>query len=389
MTYSVYQHWDPLKVCALGRSYPPEFYSWIQNKKVRKLFEKIAVETEEDYQNIIKTLKSFDVKIVRTCIPEETFFQGKHISPPMTPRDITTMIGKKFYYSDGGLTFSIFYNNVKDPTWPKCNSLKEFYALPQNIIDECFKVHKLQDLLDLDKIKKKLFIEQYQDILGLIQEQTNQIIPTCDTYSTIYSSGAMVSRIGRDLYFGTANYNDNIDDLKQAIDQEFPDTRNHIINTGGHGDGTYCPVAPGLIISLRDVPTYADTFPDWEVIYLPNQSWSKVKPFLDLKKVNGGKWWIPGFEYDQAVIDTVASWLDHWTGYVAETVFDVNMLIIDPKNVMIFNYNKKVFDALDRYGITAHVVPFRHRYFWDGGIHCVTCDLDREGSMQDYFPERG
>ena len=71
-----------------------------------------------------------------------------------------------------------------------------------------------------------------------------------------------------------------------------------------------------------------------------------------------------------------------------ETVFDVNMLIIDPKNVMVFNYNKQVFDALDRYGITPHIVPFRHRYFWDGGIHCVTLDLHREGTMQDYFPNR-
>jgi hypothetical protein len=60
-----------------------------------------------------------------------------------------------------------------------------------------------------------------------------------------------------------------------------------------------------------------------------------------------------------------------------------------PKNVIVFNYNKQVFDALDRYGITPHIVPFRHRYFWDGGIHCVTSDLHREGTMQDYFPERG
>ena len=89
------------------------------------------------------------------------------------------------------------------------------------------------------------------------------------------------------------------------------------------------------------------------------------------------------------MVDLVETWLGHWTGYVEETVFDVNMLIIDPKNVMVFNYNKLVFDALERYGITPHVVPFRHRYFWDGGIHCVTTDLDRSGTMQDYFSQRG
>jgi hypothetical protein len=148
-------------------------------------------------------------------------------------------------------------------------------------------------------------------------------------------------------------------------------------------------VCPGLIISLKDVPTYKDTFPDWEVVYLPGQSWEKVLPFLRLKEKNKGKWWIPGFEYDNEVINVVEQWLGHWTGYVEETVFDVNMLIIDPKNVMVFNYNKKVFDALERYGITPHIVPFRHRYFWDGGIHCITSDIHREGTIQDYFPQRG
>jgi len=172
------------------------------------------------------------------------------------------------------------------------------------------------------------------------------------------------------------------------MDLEFSNYRNNVVNTGGHADATYCPVCPGLIISLRDVPTYADTYPGWEVVYLPGQSWDKVRPFLDLKEKNRGKWWIPGFEYDQAVIDIVEQWLGHWTGYVEETVFDVNMLIVDPKNVIVFNYNKKVFDALDRYGITPHVVPFRHRYFWDCGLHCVTSDIHREGTMQDYFKER-
>jgi hypothetical protein len=184
------------------------------------------------------------------------------------------------------------------------------------------------------------------------------------------------------------DYNQNQNDLKKILEQEFPQTRNHIVNTGGHGDGTYCPVCPGLIISLNDVPTYADTFPGWEVIYLPGQSWNMVRDFLKLKEKNRGRWWIPGFEQDQAVVDTVETWLSHWTGYVEETVFDVNMLIVDPKNVILFNYNKQVFDALDRYGITPHVVPFRHRYFWDGGIHCITSDLHREGVMQDYFPEK-
>ena len=48
--YSVYQHWDPLKVCVVGKTYPPEFFSWIKESDTRRRFEKLAEETEEDYQ---------------------------------------------------------------------------------------------------------------------------------------------------------------------------------------------------------------------------------------------------------------------------------------------------------------------------------------------------
>jgi hypothetical protein len=375
--YSVYQHWDPLKVCVVGRSYPPEFYSWIKIPHVRTLFEKIAIETEEDYQAIIKKLKEFGVDVMRPTIPNNVFLNGKYLPPPMTPRDYFLSVGKTFY-ENFSFNFSHFYNDVKADSWPHCHTYEEFLTLPTYIQEECVNVHKIDLYKDVSS--------SYNHIFSNIKAQGNIIK---SHVGSGLLNGAMVSRIGKDLYFGTESYSQDTVSHKNFVDREFTNTRNHIVNTGGHSDGTYCPVCPGLIISLKDIPTYQDTFPDWEVVYLPNQSWDAVRPFLDLKAKNKGKWWIPEFEDNQDVIDTVETWLDHWTGYVEETVFDVNMLIIDPKNVIVFNYNKQVFDALDRYGITAHIVPFRHRYFWDGGIHCVTSDLHREGTMQDYFPERG
>ena len=390
MTYSVYQHWDPLKVCVVGRSYPPEFYSWIKTPHVKKLFERIAVETEEDYQGIIKLLKRFGVEVLRPDLPETPFVDGKFLPPPMTPRDYTAMIGDTFYYNDSQGYFPNFkdgYNNIKDSAWPECNSIEEFKLLPNWIQDECINVHKLVEHATtkvVESINGSVY-GCYDKILDQIKNQGNIIKKNIGPEI----NGAMVSRIGRDLYFGTLKETSNLKEIYQLANSEFLNTRNHVVNTGGHSDGTYCPVCPGLIISLCDIPTYKDTFPDWEVVYLPKQSWAAVGSFLKLKEKNQGRWWIPGFEHDQDVVNLVESWLEHWTGYVEETVFDVNMLIIDPKNVAVFNYNKQVFDALQRYGITPHIVPFRHRYFWDGGIHCVTSDLHREGTMQDFFPGRG
>ena len=376
MTYSVYQHWDPLKVCVVGRGYPPEFYSWITVPHVRSLFERIAIETEEDYQAIIKKLQKFGVEILRPNLPSVNFYNGLPVAAPMYPRDFSIMIGEMFYFSENSYNFGHFYFNIKKNDWPECHEEQDLYKLPENIKNKCIEEYNIYKLNYLRE-------NCYNDILQHIANQGNTVFDKIMHEAT----GSMTTRIGKDLYFGT-NPGQDISRLKNIIDQKYTTTRNHIVDTAGHSDGTYCPVCPGLIISLKDVPTYADSFPGWEVIYLPNQSWSAVKPFLDLKRKNQGRWWIPGFEYDKDVVSVVETWLGHWTGYVEETVFDVNMLIIDPKNVMVFGYNKQVFDALDRYGITPHIVPFRHRYFWDGGIHCVTSDLHREGEMQDYFPER-
>ena len=376
MTFAVYQHWDPLKTCVVGRSHPPEFYSWITVPHVRSLFERIAEETEEDYQNLIALLHRFNVQTVRPNLPDTPWIRDNwRAVPPMCPRDHMVMIGETFY-NNYVFNFGKHYTAMRKEDWPDCASLEEFYQLPKEIQDHCDQHYGFTNQVRA--------MQCYQPVIDLVTAQGNQI--KNNFHSQI--NGAMVARIGKDLFFGTESYFTDTAALQTLVDSEFVDTRNHVINTGGHSDGTYCPVAPGLIISLKDVPTYAETFPGWEVVYLPNQSWEQVRPFMELKQKNQGRWWIPGFEHDQDVVDVVETWMKHWTGYVEETVFDVNMLIINPTNVAVFNYNKQVFDALERFGITPHVVPFRHRYFWDGGLHCVTADLDREGTVKDFFPGR-
>ena len=49
MTYQVFQHWDPLQVCVVGMTYPPDYYHWIQDRNTRQRFQTLAEETEADY----------------------------------------------------------------------------------------------------------------------------------------------------------------------------------------------------------------------------------------------------------------------------------------------------------------------------------------------------
>ena len=377
--YSVYQHWDPLKTCVVGRCYPPEFFSWIKDSRLRNQFEKIAIETEEDFQQIVKKLKTFNVEVLRPNLPENNFINGQYLKPPITPRDYMVMIGTTLYH-DYQYWYNV-YGSCKQEHWPGFGEIEKYDDLDPDI-----QAHLWSNGLGEQQNQRNCYSEIWKQIEknGNTIAQNKFIDPP-----GLQINGANVSRLGKDLYFAT--WQDGgpvLPQYQQYLDETFTDTRNHVVNTGGHGDGCYCPVTPGLIFSIYDVPRYEKTFPDWEVVYLENQGWKQVTDWEELKGKNDGKWWIPGCEKDQDVINTVTTYLDHWVGFVEETVFDVNMLIIDPKNVMVFSYNDRVFEALDRYGITPHVVPFRHRFFWDGGIHCVTLDLDRHGKMKNYFPNR-
>lgn len=332
---------QPLEACVVGMSYPPEFYSKIKNSKVRSVMERIAIETEEDYQQMVKLLQGFGVEVYRPEMETANNFaeymlileDGRewYQPPPMHPRDYLLVVGDQFFYRR-----------------PRGGEYRDFY----------------QHIYDRIATDKKYDYHTTADI-------TNIHGPSC-------------TRVGKDLYFDDQYYL-----APEIFEKYFPDYRCHLVQTEGHSDGVFCPVTPGLIVSLYDYQGYAKTFPGWEVVYLEHHGWIKpeLRPFLQLKNKNQGKWWIPGEEMNDDVIDFVNSWLTQWMGYVEETVFDVNMLVIDEKNVLCIHENEKVFKALERYGITPHLCNFRHRFFWDGGLHCNTLDLRRRGPRLDYFPD--
>jgi glycine amidinotransferase len=368
--YNVYQHWDKLKVCVVGKSYPPEFYSFIQNKKLRNLFEKIAFETNEDFDNLEKLIQSFGVKTIRPNTPNinavEFVMKGERIPPPisMIPRDQMIMIGDKFFlfpYDHISRKSSIDYYMDKDTN--------------ANLAE-----------------KTRNFANWWEPIINDISAAGNTIIKdTHDSLLKLLHCNGIV-RCGKDLYFGVNGDDDKLLTLglKKLQQKYFQNYRSHQVKSYGHVDGVFKPVVPGLIMSIKDTEEipYHEEFPDWEVVYLPNESLDKVMGWYNLKEKNRGSWWIKGHENDDELIEFVEIWLKDWIGYVEETVFDVNMLMIDQKNAIVCGYNKVAFDAFERYGVTPHLINLRHRYFWDGGVHCSTADLNRESTLQDYFPER-
>jgi len=325
-----YATFDPLKHCWIGSGFKTEWFSDLdiyKNDKIMDPIKKIAEETEEDYQTLEKILKDANVKTYRSWLDIDKVGSLKNIfRPPVNPRDHFAVIGEKIYAVPGGFP-------------------------------------------------------GYADVLKQIDRKNLEIVNATGVVAT-----CNICRVGKDLYWDydiAGNSHEIVDSMTKKWQGE--GFRVHTSNRGYHSDGAFCVVKPGCIVSLNAVQNYKDEFPGWEVCYVPDQSWDKVKPFLKIKDKVGGRWWLKGEEHNDQLIEFVNTWLTDWVGYVEETVFDVNMLSIDQNTIICNNYNKEVFDHFKKHKVEPIVFNFRHRYFWDGGVHCITQDLYREGTQEDYF----
>ncbi len=325
-----YATFDPLKHCWIGSGFKVEWFSDLpiyKNKKIMDPLKRIAEETEEDYQSLEKILKDAGVETYRSFLDIDKVKSIKNVfRPPVNPRDHFAVIGDKIY------------------------------AVGSNS-------------------------EGYADVLKQIGGKNIVLEP--NTPGSLNT--ATICRVGKDLWWDL--HPDTEQETIEKYTEEWTNNgfRVHTSNRGYHSDSAFCVVRPGCIVSLYNVQDYKAEFPGWDVLYLPDQSWSKVSPFLDIKAKVGGQWWLKGEEHNDQLIEFVNTWLKDWVGYVEETVFDINMLSLDQNTIICNTYNKDVFDHFKKHKVEPVLFNFRHRYFWDGGVHCITQDLYREGTQEDYF----
>ena len=100
------------------------------------------------------------------------------------------------------------------------------------------------------------------------------------------------------------------------------------------------------------------------------------------------RWWVDGVDL-QIFNNAVLKYASDWIGNYLETVFEVNMLVVDEKNICVIVENDKICRQLEELGFTVHVINFECRGFWDGGLHCLTVDIHRLGDCIDFWPDRG
>ena len=371
--FNIWNKWDPLETCMLGNNYPPEFFNGIQDN-VGDPLKRICEETLEDLEGYKKILQQFGVEVIQPEIdPSERFLDSPHLNGhprgPLQVRDAQLVLGNNCYITGTdhpaiARAIKNYNNDVIDLV--NCPMLEHSYRLVQ--------CHVSGDWPDYPEYSANFNNQQFfkTHVWNEIQEAGIRYQPFADLNS------ACCMMIGNRVVYAPEHTTTIKKQALKVFSEMNPDW--HIVTHefDGHTDGSFHPLKPGAILSLYDIQHYQETFPGWDVCFLPDQSWNKIRKFLKLKKVNAGKWWVPGEEDNAEFTHFVETWLQDWVGYVEETVFDVNVLMLDEHHCCVSQIdNPLVNNFLKKHNIEPVHVPWRHRYFWDGGLHCITLDLKR------------
>lgn len=335
-----YTSWQPLEEVIVGRAYPPHYFDFVANAQVREQLGQILAETAEDLDNLQRTIEQYGARVRRPDIMSQDQFvwhqtqdQGAPL-PPLTPRDWQITLGDRL---------------LRVLPMPELDAVCADYA------DQVINPHR--GTWDADCILNG-------------------------------ASASCIVRVGRDIFFDNSDF--LRPDQTQWIVANCLDSRYRIHEavTDGHGDAVFAILKPGVILSSKhDMHLdLARDFPGWDVCKIWDSSiWAAMEVGKFKYESRPGAWYVQGAQPTPEFTAFVDTYLTKWTGFVAETVFDVNCLVLDEQHVIFSAYNREVFDFCRRHRIEPIICELRHSYFWDGGISCCTQDLRRRGGLETYL----
>lgn len=371
----------------MGSTYDSSFFDGVKNKEIGDVLKRIVDETNEDIDYFKTQLQSHNIKIFQAT-PKELGYKDSILdycdvngrigygsdnplltkaslipTSPLQVRDDSIVMGNKILITDK--TFEVEGYTKKFIEWfgedqVDLTIYNGNFVFPQTRenLAECLK-------------------ERNVDINTLSEQEIEKII---NDWVLVGFCSPNLTRIGKkclvDLH-QTA-------EIKNFLEKYYPVFDYETLMLGGHNDSIFSIVKPGTVICGPWIKGQEGNFKDWDIIYFNDPRWDGVRGWLDLRKKNKGKWWVPGEERNDEFTNFVETFLTNWTGYVEETIFDINTLVIDDRHVVINSNSPELIKLLEDKGMTPIICPLRHRFFWDGGWHCCTLDVSRKGGQNDY-----
>ena len=339
---SSYTSWQPLEEVIVGRAYTPDYFDFINNTTVRDQLGKILDETNEDLDNLQRTCETYGAVVKRPGLISKKDFEYYNLKdngaplPPLTPRDWQITLGDKLL--------------------------------------------RVLRVLELDDI-----CADYGDAIINPHGEFLAHDPDCILNG---ASASCIVRCGTDIFFDNSDY--LTPKQSRWIQENCLDSRYryHEAITDGHGDAVFAILKPGVILSSKwdDQLDLDKDFPGWDVSKLECSTIWHAMAVGKFKEENfNGAWYVQGQTPTEEFTKFVDTYLKEWVGYVSDTVFDVNCLVLDEENVVFSAYNKQVFDYCEKHRINPIISELRHSYFWDGGVSCCTQDIRRKGNLETYL----
>ena len=338
---SSYTSWQPLEEVIVGRAYTPDYFDFIEDATVRDQLAHILQETNEDLDNLQRICETYGAIVKRPGLIDKDYFQKLQTKdhgaplPPLTPRDWQISLGNKLL--------------------------------------------RVLKVAELDKI-----CEEYGDAV-INPHGDMPWNPDCILNG---ASASCIVRCGTDVFFDNSDY--LMPEQSKWIQENCLDSRYryHEAITDGHGDAVFAILKPGVLLSSKwdDQLDLDSDFPGWDVSKLECSTIWHAMAVGKFKEENfNGAWYVQGQTPTQEFTKFVNTYLKEWVGYVSDTVFDVNCLVLDEENVIFSAYNKQVFDYCEKHRINPIISELRHSYFWDGGVSCCTQDIRRKGNLETYL----
>jgi len=227
-----YTSWQPLEEVIVGRAYSPDYFDFIDNAQVRNQLQQILAETEEDLDNLSKTIEKYGARVRRPNLPGKDSFiwhqteGGGAPLPPLTPRDWQITLG--------------------------------------------------------DKLLRVLNMEELDDICADFGDQVvNPHNSRWDEDCILNgASASCIVRVGRDVFFDNSDFL-RPDQTKWIVDNVLGEGyRIHEAITDGHGDAVFAILKPGVLLSSKhDVNLdLAKDFPGWDVCKIWDSSiWAAME----------------------------------------------------------------------------------------------------------------
>ena len=343
----IYTEWGQLREVIVGRAYDPSSVEQFDDQEITDGMGRILEETEEDFQKLANLFVSEGVKVHRPTNvklePEQTrYWRSEYPYPAICPRDFHVVYGDKILSTIGG----------------DCNRYTESDYFVE-IMMEKFKEGR--NYISMPKPLLDTYYDWYQNREDRILFHAANILKCGDTL--VHTMPYVPDRPDGERIHGRGTYS-GLDWLKRNI----PDAKWAQMPASGHADGKIALIKPGVLMcwNRKHIP---EELKNWAVIDVNRKElpeyFNKIKTQYFYK-------------------NTVTDWLNHWIGFVDETVFDINVISLNENTLITNGYDTEVAAQLKQHGVEMVPFDFRHKYFWDSGLHCVTLDLARDGEPESY-----